>query len=1646
MKARGCDRIRDQLQLFLDGELAEAAQEEVQAHLEECPACRQELQQLAQVISVLDETIAPQPGPPGWTAAVLQAVREYGPLTGWRGRLRRWTRGDWLRLYLETAVAALLCWLWVGHPWNPTISPLELEIVNLQQWLCGSTAAVRIWARNTETRQPLRNARISLWLVGEHGRHTLYIGRTNERGTIDAYFRIPDRFQAGEYRLAVEIRAPQGQERLEQPIRLIRAYHLWLTTDRPAYPPGQTVRFCIWAYDRGTQRPAAHQKVRLEAEDPRGNLIWQTEQRINAYGVATAECALDRAALQGRYTVRASMSPTVVERAIWIGEEASPKFQVQLSPTRSFYAPGEVMEGRIEAWYPSGLPVRRGTARVAVLQPGREARPWGSWKGLTDDRGLAYWRLRLPPSLLASRGGPAPRSLRLLATVQDATAQTQTVQHSIPVASSPLWLEVVPESGTLVPDVENILYLVARSPDGNPCEVEWEVFPAGRRGPKAGPLSTAGVAEYLLRPGQDSLTLVARDRAGRRAVLKWSSKDVPRAAHPFLLRTDRAFYQAGDTVHVTVLTPRAGAVYLDVWQADQAVLTESLDVSAGRGTLAFDLPPEVSGILTLQAYSLGPQVWRDSAFIYVVPARQLRVALAPEFQKDDPSQEATLRLTVTGPEGEPIAAALGLMLREEDTPPRQTDSLLLFPSLFPLAAEPLGPGISPALVDAWVQAGLPAAPPPMPQQQRLGRALFARQSPPPGSLLHRRNNAQSKIERAQRVQREFLRSLRRYGLAAGICGGGALLWWLGKRLFWFLEPWLYRWRVKKPTPARGLRRSWGWALAGLSAALGIGWLLVQRTGGFGNSRPSQSSSVQLAHWEAAARSFVPSTRPPAPRRSDEAPVSPQKASTAPQGHPSQPSPFPRKPEAPDTMAGGLAFPATRWVQPVFITDEEGQARVQVPLNAARAPWQITAWASSSAGELGVGRAVLSGVRDFKFDMDLPSTLTQSDEIALPVTLSNFRDQPQKIHLTVKLSEKPPLSTVRGAAKRLQEMLRQPHFNWLTNGLLPPPLAAPPRFSSFGCTFLEEPTRAVTMAPREVRIEYFRLRAERAGTYGVKVVAHSAAAPEVVEREVVVQPQGRVFTKAFNGRLSGTVTRTLILPSQQGGRASWVRVKIYPGILSQAWEDLAALRPPPAANCEQVASAIQVGACFLKVLNRSPALTPPRRAHLERELHLGYQKLLAFEKEDAADHPTGGFGWSEAGPPQPWLTALSLQALTTLSAHRTVDPAVLGRLRHWLLQQQEPEGSWRAEANPTPGGRSESQRRLAATAYVAAVLAADSPEAPAVRKALRYLQDHWAQAEDAYSLALCALALGSADPTSPAARQARQRLVNRRRSKGNQVFWTASKPTLTYARGATADLETSALALLALLQAETPPKVIEEAWNYLLNQRQPEGGWGTSQATGLCLRVLLEAFESHLSTTAFGRVTVRVGTSKEQTLWLSRRERIAFQEVDVSPHIASGSNALQLSFQGSGQPLYQIVSVFEQPWNTPSPQPAALELKVDYEPTRLAAGKPIACRVRVRNRGSQEAHYIQVDVGLPPGCELDLAQLQREIPPSIHRFAWENHHLFLTFPQLRPGEEQTVRCRLQTSFPLRVQTLPSRILESYTPSQTAFALPTQITVD
>ena len=115
----------------------------------------------------------------------------------------------------------------------------------------------------------------------------------------------------------------------------------------------------------------------------------------------------------------------------------------------------------------------------------------------------------------------------------DTADHKETITKNVAVTAAPILVTAVPESGELVPGLENRIYVVSTYADSTParCEVVW-ANPRDRK-PQTIQTDEAGFGQFTYRPDQPGnlpMILLARDEKGQKAGPPSRSTPRPRPA------------------------------------------------------------------------------------------------------------------------------------------------------------------------------------------------------------------------------------------------------------------------------------------------------------------------------------------------------------------------------------------------------------------------------------------------------------------------------------------------------------------------------------------------------------------------------------------------------------------------------------------------------------------------------------------------------------------------------------------------------------------------------------------------------------------------------------------------------------------------------------------------------------------------------------------------------------------------------------------------------------------------------------------------------------------------------------------------------------------------------------------------------------
>jgi len=1639
-----------------------------------------------------------------------------------------------------------------------------IHILGQQSYLAGGPAAVRVIVTDSKNEVMAGRGSIRIELAGANEKpRRLFTGQLNRRGTSEAQFRLPAGL-VGSYQLRYVVETPIGSTEYTQTVRLEDKVSILLTTEKPIYQPGQTIHVRALALDRSDHEAAADHPLTFEVEDSRGNKVFKKVTETDSFGIASAEFGLADEVNLGTYHLRALMDKpgdadapaNSAEIALNVERYVLPKFKVAVEfsengkKQKRGYQPGDHVTGTVRANYFFGKPVESAEITLKATAMDVAAVEVASAQGKTDSEGAYRFDLLLPKYLAGQPLNHGAARVLIEATVKDSAGHAETRGEPITVSASPLLITAVPEGGTLVPKLENQVFILTSYPDGTPAKTEVTVHAAGNADQHV-TTDDGGVAVASVKPGagSENLEIAAVDQEGNHAS---SNVQLPsrEGEDQILLRTERAVYRAGERIDLKVFsTKKRGAAYVDIVKEGQTVLTRDVDLDNGQADLSLTATPEMAGTVDINAYLFGRDARPvgDHRLIFVQPADELKIEMEADAPVYKPGGEARIRFHVTNSRGQGVHVALGLQVVDEAVfalAEKQPGFAKVF---FYLEQEVMKPRYEihsigmPEIVEPVENSQVE-------QRDRAARALFS------ATEIVNSNKFETEFggdvpmtkqpEYANRYKARFMQQVNRLAksltLAYGQNSEGGNLTKVFARVknaggpdlrdAWGTElridpsPW-YRdktyyivrsagadqrldtgddmtafievktWKVAGRAdsgeiglniehdrgPFNGLAEIVGTVIDPTGALVpGAGVEVIEDSSGKAHAAkarnaktnaagqfslsglPAGEYSVQVSSpgFNTVSRGFTLQPR-------DRAVLSVtlfvgavteavQVTAAAPMLMTNGvtvigPIPGPLPPSAAPTamrlaiggfgrgegaglgpgtaggVPGGVAggsyggvlggalggvlstgssaqparvrsyFPEALYINPEIITDKDGRASIVVPIADSITTWRMAMIASTQHGALGTSASSLKVFQDFFVDLDLPVTLTQGDRVSIPVGIYNY-------------------SGTRGEVS-----LKLQPDDW---------------FSLVDVV----PEKAVEVDSGRVGGSQFTLEARRIGKFKLTLAASmqgGASRADIVVREIEVIPNGREQSLVFNGRLENTVQHEINFPANAIPDASKIFVRLYPGPLSQVVEGMDSLLRMPYGCFEQTSSSTYPNVLALDYMKRTKKLTPEVHAKAEGYIANGYQRLLTFEV------PGGGFSWFGQVPANKILTAYGLMEFYDMSKVYDVDPKLILRTQQWLGGQQQADGSWKPDTSFINEGVTNRYNSdvLLITAYLAWSLENTGYQGPAVARAKQFVENHLSAKMDAYTLAVVAnfaADFGSGDQGNDRefTRHAMQLLLGARTEKGEQAWWNAEE-TGMYGRGASASVETTGLAVQALLKWGEASGTARKALAYIAAKKDASGTWGTTQATIMALRALLLATEKGAADTQ-GALEVLLNGKPVEKLTLTPENNDLLHQFVFKGAELQNASTVEIRFEGKGGLAYQIVGSYFLPWDQ-KPASEPLSIDVAYDRTRLVQDDIATASATVRNNLDKTANMVMVDLGIPPGFDLLSEDLQDYQDKSaglksghLSKFSLTATQAILYFDSFAPGDKVTVKFRLRAKYPIRARTFKSRVYEYYDP--------------
>ncbi len=323
-------------------------------------------------------------------------------------------------------------------------------------------------------------------------------------------------------------------------------------------------------------------------------------------------------------------------------------------------------------------------------------------------------------------------------------------------------------------------------------------------------------------------------------------------------------------------------------------------------------------------------------------------------------------------------------------------------------------------------------------------------------------------------------------------------------------------------------------------------------------------------------------------------------------------------------------------------------------------------------------------------------------------------------------------------------------------------------------------------------------------------------------------------------------------------------------------------------------------------------------------------------------------------------------------------------------------------------------------------------------------------DDPYVLALVANALLAIRPGDAAARPyvARLEAMGRHSADGKLAWWEegSDRRTTFYGAGRSGDIETTALAALAMIEGGANPATVRAALAWLVQQKDAGGTWHSTQATVLALKALLAGTDRPLGEARPRQIEIAVDGKIVQTLAIPADQGEVMQQVDLSAQVARGSHRLAIADRTETATGYQATLVYHLPGGDRPPDAGPLSIELVYDKTALTVDDRGGVKATVTNRTADMAPMVILDLPIPAGFAVEAEDFETlRSSGRIAKYQVTPRSTIVYLRALSPAEPLELTYRLRATMPVKIVAQAARVYEYYNPDHQAATAPIAMNV-
>ena len=384
-----------------------------------------------------------------------------------------------------------------------------------------------------------------------------------------------------------------------------------------------------------------------------------------------------------------------------------------------------------------------------------------------------------------------------------------------------------------------------------------------------------------------------------------------------------------------------------------------------------------------------------------------------------------------------------------------------------------------------------------------------------------------------------------------------------------------------------------------------------------------------------------------------------------------------------------------------------------------------------------------------------------------------------------------------------------------------------------------------------------------------------------------------------------------------------------------------------------------------------------------------------------------------------LTAYGLLQFADMKdVYGAVDPAMLARTAAWLKSRRDGRGGYLRDAKALDSfGRASPEVTDAYITWALASAGVSSIEQE-IEKSAKLAET----TTDAYRLALAAGTLLKRAPNSAPSKPALAAAARLASMQDPSGAWTNADHSITRSGGRNLHIETTALAILALIdagdskQGNAHLEAARKGIAWLQENRGGFGQWGATQSTVLALKAMTRFDDATRVAPRAGTVSLVIDGAvvAERSFDAGQREPLVFTGFDDK--LEAGKHAIELRSKDAN-PLPYSIAVEYRSTEPASSKDAAVQLAATLAKADMKMGETVRLNAVITNKTAHGQPMTLARLGLPGGLAFQNWQLKelRE-KGQIAFFETRPREVILYFRDLKPNEVKTIGIDLVAAVP------------------------------